>query len=60
MDKANMDEIWRLFQETSFEELTERVNEAEAQEEIRLFKALFKIKLAKRQQEVIKQDKFVM
>ncbi|HDT8196576.1 hypothetical protein IV441_05510 [Enterococcus hirae] len=60
MDKANMDEIWRLFQETSFEELTERVNEAEAQEEIRLFKALFNIKLAKRQQEVIKQDKFVM
>lgn len=60
MDKANMEEIWRLFQETSFEELTERVNEAEAQEEIRLFKALFKIKLAKRQQEVIKQDKFVM
>ncbi|MDW3692926.1 hypothetical protein [Enterococcus faecium] len=60
MDKANMDEIWRLFQETSFEELTERVNEAETQEEIRLFKALFNIKLAKRQQEVIKQDKFVM
>lgn len=55
-----MDEIWRLFQGTSFEELTERVNEAETQEEIRLFKALFNIKLAKRQQEVIKQDKFVM
>ncbi|GMR71265.1 hypothetical protein ACN2A0_10085 [Aerococcus viridans] len=60
MEKANTDELWTLFQETSLEELTDRVNESENPKEIRLFKALFNIKLAERQQEVINQDKFVI
>ena len=38
MEKANTDELWTLFQETSLEELTDRVNESENPKEIRLFK----------------------
>lgn len=60
MEKANTEELWALFQKTSLEELTDRVNEAENPEEIRLFKALFNIKLAERQHEIIRQDEFVM
>lgn len=60
MEKANIDELWMLFQETSLEELTDRVNEAENSGEIRLFKALFNIKLVERQHEIINQDKFII
>lgn len=60
MEKANTEELWTLFQETSLEELTNCVKTAEKPEEIRFFKDLYNIKLAKRQQEIIKQDEFVM
>lgn len=60
MEKANTEELWTLFQDASIDDLLEIAQKTENKEKEQLFNALFNIKLAKRQQEVINQDEFVM
>ncbi|MCZ0718131.1 hypothetical protein OW156_07610 [Aerococcus sp. YH-aer221] len=60
MEKANTEEILALFEETEMTEFYYRAKEAKNEEEEKFFLALYTLKLQKRQQEVIQQDRFVM
>lgn len=55
-----MDELWRLFENTDIQHLLESAENAESEDEEIFFNTMFNLKLQKRQQEIIQQDRFVM